>query len=282
MSDLLAKVGAASTWGLSFSGPEVAASPLSAFGASSVDLTVTLVEVADIPRGVAQDRQEIHEWSGVYELTKYEFGGMTGVQHSGGGNWVLWTPDLKRVFVSRTDSPARDWIHARFLLRHFAVAALLARPGHRQMHAVAASVPGTREAVLIAGSTASGKTTLMNRLLHRGVLEECLEDDCVVVSPEWTAIGLMPLEREFRRSFSSKVKLVIGLENSADASNHGIDASRGFSFQAPWPASWLPTFGDPPAEPPSRHPPPTYASFPPRCADDPLALLEIERLIGLS
>lgn len=171
MSDLLARVGAAPTWGLSFSEPEVSAGPLHAFGAGNVDLTVTLVEAADIPIGVAKDRREIREWSGVSELIQYEFVGLSGIQHSGGGNWVLWTPDLKRVFVSKADSPARDWIHARFLLRHFAVAALVARPGHRQMHAVAASVPGTREAVVIAGPTASGKTTLMNRLLHRGVLE---------------------------------------------------------------------------------------------------------------
>jgi hypothetical protein len=214
------------------------------------DLTVTVIAPEDVPAGSAGKTVHIHENAQQFDITYYEYAGMRGLFHHRGRNWILWTTDLRHVFVARgTEEWARTWVYARFLLRHFIVAGLLQRPGYRRLHAVAgpladrgtgASQPG---GLLIAGPYLSGKTYLIEQLIAAGLVTELVEDDCAVISPDWEVYALLPAEHELRATRRLPVAALVCLDEAATTITPIAPeqaAHWAFSIQASWPVSWLP------------------------------------------
>ena len=240
------------SWGLSLRGAASdGVGPVVAFGDVAPDLTVTLAPGEAVPKGTPEPPVEVVESAATFQVIPHRFAreNLQGVWHPRGANWVVWRDDLRAVWVTHAASGAESWVHARFVLRHFAVTRLLERDGHGRAHAVAASITGAPgSAVLVAGRSGSGKTRLMNRLLVDGHLGSCIEDDCAVIGPEWSLIAVLPAQREFVRPRRAVVRAVVWLDSRVDQPREASAVEGGGifnAFPASWPAAWLPGPGVP-------------------------------------
>jgi hypothetical protein len=244
-------------WGLEFrpGGDDMLVGPLSGFRRRSPTTVVTVIAPDAVPPGQPVGRREITEWKGPSGLEYFDFDGYQGLLHHGGGNWVLWNPDLSRLFVTAAPSWPTTWVHVRFVLRHLIVAGLLTRPDHHCIHSVVAESPGG--GVMVVGPTGSGKTRLVNRLVEQGVVSGVVEDDCSVVDSDWGLTSLIPTEHELRRPRSLPVRVAILMDTDAaepEAVTGEVAAAFAAATPTPWPAAWLPgatpraaRIGSPPA-----------------------------------
>jgi len=244
----------APTWGLGATeGGRLITGPLGGF-AMTPDQTVTVVGPTDIPPGTPTGRRHVRENAQEFDVVDHDFPGYCGLYHERGGNWILWTDDLRHIFISRGDEEwARTWVYARFLLRHCIVSRLVARPRYHALQAVGGPLAGAGDAgLLIVGPYRSGKTFLLRALIERGMVTDEIEDDCAVIDAEWHLHALLPAEREVRVERILAVRAMICLDRNADRTEPIApeDAARwAAAIQTSWPLSWLPG-----ASPPSDTP----------------------------
>ena len=235
------------TWGLGFSEHGTSVSGLLAsFAEAAPELTVTLLPADFEPdQGVQVAVKRIEEWRGLADITYYRFDGCDGLWNGAGKNWILWTGGAtpRHVFITASEDAARDWVHARFILRHFNIARLMSRFGNYCAHAVIGTLPGTERGVLVAGARYAGKTFLLNELLRRGVLQEMVEDDCAVFTSDWRAMCLLPQEHSARDARCVSLAAIVCLDaNATELQPLALEAAVAFLEQTPtpWPCEWLP------------------------------------------
>jgi hypothetical protein len=244
--DLEVKFSAMPSWGLSTAGDrELSVGPLKAFAETKPDLSVTVIPETAVPLGTATRRLHVQENAQAFDLVYYEFAGLRGVWHERGRNWILWSQNLNRFFISRgPQSEAQVWVHVRFILRHFIVSRLLAAPGYRRSHAVAGSLsaqPGM--GLLIAGPYLAGKTHLIESLMALGVIDELVEDDCAVLDPQWQLAALIPRAESLCRTRHLPIHMLVCLDPQATQIEEFAApeaAAWAIRLQASWPLSWLP------------------------------------------
>ena len=91
------------TWGLSFfsdSNPVVG--PLKMLQ-HPPEVMISLINPEDVPAGIKINQRHIRENAQEFDVDDYEFEGYRGLFHQRGRNWIIWTEDLKRIYV--TPSP---------------------------------------------------------------------------------------------------------------------------------------------------------------------------------
>jgi hypothetical protein len=246
------------TWGLVFpSDRRPVAGPLHTLASDHLDVTVTVLP-PDFhpPPSTPSGTRHVREWWGDFTVTYHEFDGFQGLWHPSGRNWILWLErdSARHVFITQAANQARTWVHVRFLLRHFNIEGLLRRYGYYAIHGVVGRLPDDTVAgrplndqggrgVLIAGPVRSGKTFLLQNLLTRAVFIDGPEDDCAVVTPDWDAVCLMPLETERVRATVVGITAIVCLQAERTAVSP-LPAAAAVAFTervpTPWPASWLP------------------------------------------
>ena len=239
-------VGKYPTWGLGFTAEGASVCGPFATFENAPELTVTLLP-SELEPGerVQVATKRIEEWRGLADMTYYRFADYDGMWNGAGKNWVLWTggETPRHFFVTAAADAARDWVHVRFILRHFNIARLVSRFGNYCAHAVVGTLPGTERGVLIAGARYAGKTFLLNELLRRGVLQEMVEDDCAVFTPDWRAVCLLPQEETARTARIVQLAAIVCLDEHA-AGLHPFASEAVVAFLeemlTPWPCEWLP------------------------------------------
>ncbi len=270
------------TWGLGFraNGMSVCG-PFATFAENVPELTVTLLP-ADFEPGerVQVAVRRIEEWRGLADMTYYRFADYDGMWNGAGKNWVLWmggeTP--RHFFVTAAADAARDWVHVRFILRHFNIARSVSRFGNYCAHAVIGTLPGMERGVLIAGARYAGKTFLLNELLRRGVLQEMVEDDCAVFTPDWRAVCLLPQKETARTARIVPLAAIVCLDATATELQPLVpEAAVVFLEQTPtpWPCEWLPEASARRAQCGFALPNLPCFQFPPRAVD----FLDLEQFI---
>ena len=234
------------SWGLSRAGDQgLSVGPLEAFAETKPDLTVTVIPASAVPTGTATQRIHVQENAQAFDVVYYDFAGYHGLCHERGRNWILWSNDLSRFFISGgSHSEAQVWVHVRFILRHFIVSRLLAVPGFRRTHAVAGSLSGqTGMGLLIAGPYLSGKTHLAESLMALGMVDELIEDDCAVLDPHWQLAALIPFPQALCRTRHLPIHMLVCLDPQAtqvEECSAREAAAWAIRLQASWPVSWLP------------------------------------------
>ncbi len=243
LHNLLDMVGGAS-WSLGIApNAELITGPLHKFQTSQPQMIVTVVQPDDILPGLEGETVHIKENAQEFDITYYDFDGGRGVFHHRGQNWIVWTDDLKHVFVSAgRESGPITWVRVRFVLRHFIVARLMAQHGYRRIHAVAGELADST-GLMIAGPYLSGKTFLLEHLIREGVVSALVEDDCAVISPEWQLDCLIPQEHTLQQTRHLNIRAVVCLDKTVQNPQRitPIEAANwAFPIQASWPLSWLP------------------------------------------
>lgn len=232
------------TWGLSFvpDGDPIVG-PLKMLQYPP-DVTVTLIGLDDIPTGTKINQRHIRENAQEFDVDDYEFEGYRGLFHRRGRNWIIWTEDLKRIYVTPSpENPTLTWVYVRFVLRHFILAHFMSRPGYRRLHAVAGPLVSHESGLMIAGPYLSGKTYLIQCLIESGLVAEQFEDDCAVIDPDWLLRALIPAEKQIQQTQKSAIRIMLCLDRTAEVieSITPLQAAEwAFPIQASWPLSWLP------------------------------------------
>jgi hypothetical protein len=252
---LLELIAREATWGVTLMPDErVAVGPLPFSSSGTLQLpqrTVTVIDPAAVPIGTPTNRVRIVENAQAFDVIYHVFDGFHGLYHERGKNWILWTLDLKHFFVSRgIESASHTWIYARFLLRHIIVGELLQRTGYRRLHAVVGTVAnrGLDEGILIVGPYLSGKTYLLEQLIHCGIALDIAEDDCTVIDSDWRVHALLPVESEYRTTRILGIRAMVCLDRATthiEVITSTTAASWAFPIQASWPLSWIPGFPPP-------------------------------------
>lgn len=232
------------SWGLSFL-PNPIVGPLNVLQ-NHPDVTVTLINPGDVPDGTKINQRHIHENAQEFDVDDYQFEGYHGLFHQRGRNWIIWTEDLKHIYVTPSpDKPNLTWVYVRFVLRHFILAHFMSRPGYRRLHAVAGPLTTRDAGLMIAGPYLSGKTYLIQHLIEQGIVAEQFEDDCAVIDPDWRLHALIPAEKQIQQTRHTTIRAMICLDRTAPSIEviTPQDAAEWiFPIQASWPLSWLPPF----------------------------------------
>ena len=233
------------TWGLSFTSDDPIVGPVKMLP-HPPDLRVTLTHSSDVPQGTRLGQRHIRENAQEFDVEDYQFEGYRGLFHQRGRNWIIWTEDLKQIYVTPSqDNPKLTWVYIRFVLRHFILAHFMTRPGFRRLHAVAGPLAHKESGILIAGPYLSGKTYLIQQLIEQGLVTEQFEDDCAVIDPDWQLHALIPAESQIQSTRHTPIRLIICLDSTAQ-SIESITPQRAaewaYPIQASWPLSWLPPF----------------------------------------
>lgn len=234
------------TWGLGFlpdGNPTVGPLKMLSYPAA---VTVSLINSSDVPDGINLGQRHIRENAQEFDVDDYQFEGYRGLFHQRGRNWILWTEDFKRVYVTPSvDNPKLTWVYVRFVLRHFILAHFMSRPQYRRLHAVGGLLTNKESGLLIAGPYLSGKSYLIQKLIEHGIVAEQFEDDCAVIDPDWRLHALIPAENQIQRTRHTSICAVICLDSTAQ-SIESITPQRAaawaFPIQASWPLSWLPPY----------------------------------------
>ena len=215
-------------------------------GGSEPGLTITLIQPSDVPSGVPTERRHIRENAQDFDVVYHDFANYQGLWHERGQNWLLWTKNMKRIFISEgPEDSARRWVHIRFILRHFILRHLLSLSGYRRLHAVAGPCVGAAHdaGILIAGPFLSGKTYLIHKLIEQGMVSELVEDDCAVVDADWQLHCLIPDEHEVQQMRRLPIRGMVCLDpqvQTIDPLESYAAAAWALGIQGSWPLLWLP------------------------------------------
>ena len=245
--DLVRSLSLLRTWGLTVrAGDDIGIGPLAHFDERTLNHTVSIVPTAAIGGGTPESHVHVHENAQEFDVTYYRFVGYRGLWHTRGRNWIVWTEDLRHVFMSDDNlPPERAWVHVRFVLRHWMAAHLLSRSGFRRTHAVAGPLSGSpnRAGLLIAGPYLSGKTFLIHRLIEQGLVDALWEDDCAILDADWQAHCLVPQSDAICWMRRLPIQIMVCLDQTASRVEQiaaPIAARWAMRLSASWPLSWLP------------------------------------------
>ena len=177
--------------------------------------------------------------------------GRTVAANPAGGNQVSWNEELDDFRLTPAADALHTSVHVRFVLRHLTTSFLEVDLGGRSVHAVTGSLTRDRGVVTVAGPTRSGKTRLVNRLMAAGLVEDVVDDDCPVLTPDGLLVTLVPRRYEVARAAGRRLAVLVLLDSAA--SEPGVlDLASAHEFlgrtPTPWPATWLPS-GDRPGLP---------------------------------
>jgi len=234
------------TWGLMFlpDGDPISA-PLKLLQ-HPPSVTVTVIASSMIRGGTMIGQRHIRENAQEFDVDDYDFDGYRGLFHRRGGNWIIWTENLKHIYVTpNLERPNLSWVYVRFVMRHFILAHFMARPGYRRLHAVAGPLTNRKSGLIIAGPYLSGKTYLIHQLIERGIIAEQFEDDCAAIDPDWQLHALIPSETQIQATHQLPIRAMICLDGdtqSIESITPQQAAKWAFPIQASWPLSWMPPF----------------------------------------